>query len=63
MATAAGEISASGDSWPRFDLVAPLTTVIKDVYTKKQTVLATLPEVTAALTPLAEAEGYNVVNQ
>jgi multiple sugar transport system substrate-binding protein len=63
MQTAASEISATGDNWPRFDLDAPLTTVIKDSYSKKQTVLATLPEVTTALTPLAEAEGYNVVNQ
>jgi multiple sugar transport system substrate-binding protein len=63
MATAADEISASGDNWPRFDLIAPLTTVIKDAYSKKQTVEATLGEVTTAFTPLAEAQGYNVVNQ
>ena len=62
MKTAAGEISPL-DNWPRFDLVAPFTTVIKDAYSKKQTVLATLPEVTTALTPLAEAQGYNVVSK
>jgi ABC-type glycerol-3-phosphate transport system substrate-binding protein len=62
-ATAAAEISPVGDSWPRFDLIAPLNTVVKDMYSKKQTMLATLPEVTAAFTPLAEAQGYNVVSQ
>jgi maltose-binding protein MalE len=63
MQAAGSEISSTGDNWPRFDLIAPLTTVIKDAYSKNQTVLATLPEVTTALTPLAQAEGYNVVNQ
>jgi ABC-type glycerol-3-phosphate transport system substrate-binding protein len=62
-ATAATEISPTGDNWPRFDLIAPLTTVVKDMYSKKQTMVATLPEVTTVLTPLAQAEGYNVVNQ
>lgn len=62
-AQAATEISPAGDSWPRFDLIAPLTTVVKDMYSKKQTMVATLPEVTTVLTPLAQAEGYNVVNQ
>jgi multiple sugar transport system substrate-binding protein len=60
---AATEISPVGDSWPRFDLVAPLTTVVKDMYSKKQTMEKTLPEVTSALTPLAKAQGYTVVNQ
>ena len=62
-AQAATEISPVGDAWPRFDLVAPLTTVVKDMYSKKQTMVATLPEVTSALTPLAKAQGYTVVNQ
>ncbi len=57
------EISPVGDAWPRFDLVAPLTTVVKDMYSKKQTMEKTLPEVTSALTPLAKAQGYTVVNQ
>jgi multiple sugar transport system substrate-binding protein len=59
----ATEISPVGDSWPRFDLDAPLTTVVKDMYSKKQTMAATLPEVTSVLTPLAKAQGYTVVNQ
>jgi hypothetical protein len=62
-ALAATEISPVGDSWPRFDLIAPLNTVVKDMYSKKQTMVATLPEVTSALTPLAKAQGYTVVNQ
>ena len=33
------------------------------MYSKKQTMVATLPEVTTALTPLAKAQGYTVVNQ
>src|SRR5664279_2247108 len=59
-ATAGAQISAVGDNWPRFDLVAPLNTVVKDMYSKKQTMVATLPEVTTILKPLAEAQGYNV---
>ncbi len=62
-ATAGTQISAMGDNWPRFDLIAPLNTVVKDMYSKKQTMVATLPEVTTVLTPLAEAQGYNVVTQ
>jgi ABC-type glycerol-3-phosphate transport system substrate-binding protein len=62
MAAAADQISTL-DNWPRFDLIAPLNTVVKDAYSKKQTVLATLPEVVTAFTPLAEAQGYNVVNK
>jgi multiple sugar transport system substrate-binding protein len=62
-ALAATEISPVGDAWPRFDLIAPLNTVVKDMYSKKQTMVATLPEVTSALTPLAKAQGYTVVNQ
>jgi len=62
-ALAATQISPVGDAWPRFDLVAPLTTVVKDMYTKKQTMVATLPEVTSALTPLAKAQGYTVVDK
>lgn len=59
-ATAGAEISAVGDNWPRFDLIAPLNTVVKDMYSKKQTMVATLPEVLTVLKPLAEAQGYNV---
>ena len=59
-AQAATEISPVGDNWPRFDLIAPLNTVVKDMYSKKQTMVATLPQVTTVLKPLAEAQGYNV---
>ena len=59
-AQGAAEISPVGDSWPRFDLIAPLNNVVKDMYSKKQTMVATLPEVLTVLKPLAEAQGYNV---
>lgn len=59
-ATAGTQISAMGDNWPRFDLIAPLNTVVKDMYSKKQTMVATLAEVPTVLKPLAEAQGYNV---
>jgi ABC-type glycerol-3-phosphate transport system substrate-binding protein len=62
MSTAADQISQL-DNWPRFDLIAPLNTVVKDAYSKKQTILATLPEVVSAFTPLAQADGYNVVGK
>ncbi|MGA3056928.1 MAG: hypothetical protein ABSE70_02650 [Candidatus Limnocylindrales bacterium] len=60
---AAADLISPLDNWPRFDLIAPLNTVVKDAYSKKQTVLATLPEVVTAFTPLAQAQGYNVVSQ
>ena len=51
------------DNWPRFDLISPLTQVVQDTYQKKLTVSANLKEVTDLFTPLAEAQGYNVVSK
>ena len=59
---AADEISPL-DNWPRFDLISPLTQVVQDTYQKKLTVSANLKEVTDLFTPLAEAQGYNVVSK
>jgi hypothetical protein len=59
---AADEISPL-DNWPRFDLISPLTQVVQDTYQKKLTVSANLKEVTDLFTPLAEAQGYTVVNK
>ena len=59
---AADEISPL-DNWPRFDLISPLTQVVQDTYQKNLTVSANLKEVTDLFTPLAEAQGYNVVSK
>ena len=59
---AANDISPL-DNWPRFDLISPLTQVVQDTYQKKLTVSANLTEVTTLFTPLAEAQGYTVVNK
>jgi ABC-type glycerol-3-phosphate transport system substrate-binding protein len=61
--TGAGEISAQGDSWPRFDLIVPLTNWVKNAASSHTTLQASLPKITDAFTPLAQAEGYQVVNQ
>jgi ABC-type glycerol-3-phosphate transport system substrate-binding protein len=61
MAAAAALISPL-DKWPRFDLIGPLTQVVKDAYTNKTTIEAALPKVADAFTPLAEAQGYVVDN-
>jgi ABC-type glycerol-3-phosphate transport system substrate-binding protein len=59
---AADEISPL-DNWPRFDLISPLTQVVQDTYQQKLTVSANLPEVTKLFTPLAQDQGYVVVNK
>ena len=51
------------DNWPRFDLISPLTQFVQDTYQKKLTVSGNLSEVTTLFTPLAQAQGYNVVNK
>ena len=61
MQAAASEISPL-DNWPRFDLISPLTQVVQDTYQKKLTVSANLSEVTTLFTPLAQDQGYQVVN-
>jgi ABC-type glycerol-3-phosphate transport system substrate-binding protein len=49
--------------WPRFDLISPLTGVVKDAYQNKATIESVLSQVADKLTPLAQAEGYEVVNK
>jgi multiple sugar transport system substrate-binding protein len=62
MAAAASEITPL-DNWPRFDLIVPLSNVVKDAAKNKVTIEASLSKVQDAFKPLAEAEGYNVVNK
>jgi len=59
---AADEISPL-DNWPRFDLISPLTQFVQDTYQKKLTVSDNLPEITTLFTPLAQAQGYDVVSK
>jgi multiple sugar transport system substrate-binding protein len=51
------------DVWPRFDLIAPLTQVVKGAYQDGKTMEAVLSQVNDKLSPLAQTEGYNVVAQ
>lgn len=60
---AAGEISTTLDKWPRFDLVVPLNEVVKSALKDKVTIESVLSQVVDKLSPLAAAEGYNVVTK
>jgi ABC-type glycerol-3-phosphate transport system substrate-binding protein len=60
--TAADEISPL-DAWPRFDLISPLTEVVKTAQKDKKTIEASLPTVLDKLKPLADAEGYTIVSK
>jgi ABC-type glycerol-3-phosphate transport system substrate-binding protein len=51
------------DKWPRFDLIAPLSEVVKTALKDQVTVESVLPQVAEKLTPLAEAQGYQVVTK
>jgi len=51
------------DNWPRFDLIVPLNGFVKDAAKNKTTLEASLPKLVDIFKPLAEAQGYNVVNQ
>ncbi len=62
MQEAAGWLSPL-DKWPRFDLIAPLTEVVKGAYQDGATIESVLPQVADKLTPLAQTEGYVVVDQ
>jgi ABC-type glycerol-3-phosphate transport system substrate-binding protein len=48
------------DKWPRFDLIGPLTQVVKEAQKNKQTMESVLPKVAEQLAPLAEVQGYIV---
>jgi multiple sugar transport system substrate-binding protein len=61
-AEAATQIT-SLDKWPRFDLIAPLSEVVKTALNEGTTVEESLPQVTEKLAPLAEANGYQVVTK
>jgi multiple sugar transport system substrate-binding protein len=62
MQAAAGGLGAS-DKWPRFDMISPLTQVVKDAYQNKATIESVLSQVADKFTPLAQTEGYEVVNK
>jgi len=51
------------DKWPRFDMISPLTEVVKSAYQNKTTMESSLPDVAKKFTPLAQTEGYNVVTK
>ena len=51
------------DKWPRFDLISPLTEVVKGAYQENATIESVLNMVAEKLTPLAQTEGYVVVDQ
>jgi len=48
------------DKWPRFDLIAPFSEVVKTALKDKQTIEASLSMIADTLAPLAEAQGYQV---
>jgi ABC-type glycerol-3-phosphate transport system substrate-binding protein len=51
------------DKWPRFDMISPLTQVVKGAYQDNATMEAVLSQVLDKFKPLAETEGYLVVTQ
>jgi len=62
MQEAAGLLSDL-DKWPRFDIISPLTEVVKGAFQENATIESVLNMVAEKLTPLAQTEGYEVVNQ
>ncbi len=60
---AAADLIGTADKWPRFDLISPLNEVVKQAYTDKVTIESVLPKVAEKFSPLAEAQGYEVVNK
>lgn len=57
---AAADVISPLDKWPRFDLIGPLTQIVKDAQKNKQTMESALPKVADQLAPLAEVQGYVV---
>lgn len=51
------------DKWPRFDLIGPLTQVVKGARQDNVTIESALPKVVDLFKPLAETEGYIVVTK
>ena len=62
MQEAAGQFGPL-DKWPRFDMISPLTEVVKGAYQSGETFESALPQVAEKFTPLAEAQGYEVVTR
>jgi ABC-type glycerol-3-phosphate transport system substrate-binding protein len=62
MKEAAGQFGPL-DKWPRFDMISPLTEVVKGAYQNDATMESVLPQVAEKFTPLAEAQGYEVVTR
>ncbi len=58
----AADLISPLDKWPRFDLIGPLTQVVKEAQKNKATIESALPRVADQLAPLAELQGY-VVNR
>jgi ABC-type glycerol-3-phosphate transport system substrate-binding protein len=56
----AADVMSPLDKWPRFDLIGPLTQVVKEAQKNKQTMESVLPKVADQLAPLAEVQGYVV---
>ncbi len=57
---AAADLITPLDKWPRFDLIGPLTQVVKEAQKNKATVESALPKVAEQFAPLAETAGYMV---
>jgi ABC-type glycerol-3-phosphate transport system substrate-binding protein len=60
---AAADLISPLDKWPRFDLIGPLTQVVKDAQKNKAKMETVLPKVTEQLAPLAELQGYVVIKK
>ena len=56
----AADVISPLDKWPRFDLISPLTQVVKEAQKNKASFEASLPKVAEQLAPLAEVQGYVV---
>ena len=48
------------DKWPRFDLIAPLTTIVQTAISGKVTIESILPQVADSLANQANSQGYQV---
>ena len=57
---AAADLISPLDKWPRFDLIGPLTQVVKDAQKNKAKIESVLPKVADQLAPLGELQGYVV---
>jgi len=58
--SAAADMIGPADTWPRFDLIAPLNEIVKGALQNKKSIESSLPLIVDKLSPLAEAQGYTV---